>query len=136
MNNVDEKTLGFIDLCIKKIILHLDETSNSTKLQEFNNFFVQDPSVLKIIYNTVPYNDSVKFITDYYNIGPPSAHKHDGTDRNHQKSSFEHRVWCVTPNHYRWKQVDSAAGLGKHNHGLQLQHCLQTNGFTSYCLVS
>jgi len=80
MSNVDEKTLGFIDLCIKKIMLHLDETNNSTKLQEFNNFFVQDPSVLKIIYNTVPYNDSVKFITDYYNIGPPTAHSIESFD--------------------------------------------------------
>lgn len=80
MSDIEDKNSGFIDLCVKKILLHLDETNNSTKLEEFNNFFIQDLQNLKIIFNTVPYNDSVKFITDLYNRGPTTSHALESFD--------------------------------------------------------
>ncbi|XBW37049.1 hypothetical protein QEN19_002629 [Hanseniaspora menglaensis] len=79
-DSVEDKNTGFIDLCVKKILLHLDETNNNTKLEEFNNFFIQDLQNLKIVYNTVPYNDSVKFITDWYSRGPATSHSLESFD--------------------------------------------------------
>lgn len=80
VNTQEDKNSGFIDLCVKKILLHLDETNNSTKLEEFNNFFLQDAQNLKIIFNTIPYNDSVKFITDLYSRGPTTSHSLESFD--------------------------------------------------------